>query len=89
MNARQDDDEGDGDGFGGPGRGRVAGDGGGVGAEGQRGESDRRGERPKTSPISPLMVGTTICELAGVDTQTRAEMSVLEGGRVIDELLSV
>ena len=33
------------------------------------------------------MVGTTICELAGVDTQARAELKVLEGGTVIHELL--
>ena len=33
------------------------------------------------------MVGTTIAELAGVDSQARAEMRVLEGGEVIHELL--
>ena len=33
------------------------------------------------------MVGTTIAELAGIDTQARATMRVLEGGKVIDELL--
>ena len=36
---------------------------------------------------TPLMVGTTIVELAGVDTQARAEMGVLNGGKVIDGLL--
>ena len=51
------------------------------------GESDKNGEQPITRPITPLMVGTTIAELAGVDSQARAEMRVLEGGRVIDELL--
>ena len=33
------------------------------------------------------MAGTTICELAGVDAQARAEMKVLDGGRVIRELV--
>jgi uncharacterized protein (DUF1501 family) len=51
------------------------------------GESDRLGEHPTTDPISPLMVGTTICELAGVDTQARAEMNVLSGGKVIDGIV--
>jgi hypothetical protein len=51
------------------------------------GESDARGEYPRTTPITPEMVGTTIVELAGVTTQQRAEFRVLEGGRVIDELL--
>lgn len=51
------------------------------------GESDRLGEDPLTGPITPLMAGTTIAELAGVGTQTRAELKVLEGGHVIHELL--
>jgi hypothetical protein len=51
------------------------------------GESDPRGEFPQTAPITPEMVGTTILELAGVSTQQRAEFRVLEGGRVIDDLL--
>lgn len=51
------------------------------------GESDARGEFPKTMPVTPEMVGTTILELAGVGTQQRAELQVLEGGRPIDELL--
>ena len=50
------------------------------------GESDRLGEHPLGDPISPLMVGTTIAHLAGIDTQARAEMNVLAGGRVIDGL---
>ncbi|MBL99367.1 MAG: DUF1501 domain-containing protein [Pirellulaceae bacterium] len=50
------------------------------------GASDKNGEHPITRPITPLMVGTTIAELAGVDSQARAEMRVLDGGRVIDEL---
>lgn len=51
------------------------------------GESDKLGQEPVTSPISPVMVGTTICELAGIGAQARAEMKVLDGGRVIHELL--
>lgn len=51
------------------------------------GESDRKAEDPITSPITPLMVGTTIAELAGMDTQARAEMKVLDGGTVIHELI--
>ena len=33
------------------------------------------------------MVGTTISELAGLDTQARAELRVLDGGSVIHELV--
>lgn len=51
------------------------------------GESDKYAEDPITTAISPLMVGTTICELAGLDTQTRAELRILDGGTVIQELL--
>jgi hypothetical protein len=51
------------------------------------GQSDRLGEHPLTDPISPKMVGTTIAELAGINTQFRAEMNVLDGGQVIEGLL--
>ena len=51
------------------------------------GTSDRRGEFPLDSPISPLMVGTTIAQLSGIDARARAEMNVLSGGAVIDALL--
>jgi hypothetical protein len=51
------------------------------------GESDPRGEYPITKPITPAMVGTTMLELTGIGTVARAELKVLEGGRVIDELL--
>jgi hypothetical protein len=51
------------------------------------GQSDRLGEHPLTDPISPKMVGTTIAELAGIDTQARAEMKVLDGGRSIEGLI--
>ena len=33
------------------------------------------------------MVGTTIAELTGIDTQARAELRVLDGGGVIHELV--
>lgn len=51
------------------------------------GESDKLGEHPITDPITPLMAGTTIAELTGVDAQARAEMGVLNGGTVIHELV--
>lgn len=51
------------------------------------GTSDRYAEDPLTTAITPLMVGTTITELAGLDTQARAELRVLDGGTVIQELL--
>lgn len=51
------------------------------------GTSDRLGAHPLDRPITPLMVGTTIAQLAGVDAQARAEMNVLSGGEVIDALL--
>ncbi len=51
------------------------------------GESDPRGEHPATEPITPAMVGTTMLELAGVSSAARAQLNVLEGGRVIHELL--
>lgn len=52
------------------------------------GSSDKLGEHPATMPITPLMVGTTIAELAGIDTQARAEMGVLDGGTAIHELVA-
>jgi hypothetical protein len=52
------------------------------------GLSDKLGEHPVTTPVTPLMVGTTMAELAGLDTQTRAELNVLDGGSVIHELIS-
>jgi len=51
------------------------------------GESDSRGSEPITEPISPAMVGATVTEFAGIDSQTRAELRVLPGARVIHELL--
>ena len=51
------------------------------------GESDPRGEHPKTYPVTPAMVGTTMLELAGMNTAARAELGVLSGGTVIDGLL--
>ncbi|MCH2211712.1 MAG: DUF1501 domain-containing protein [Fuerstiella sp.] len=51
------------------------------------GESDALGQFPLTDPVPPAMVGTTILDLAGVSTEARAELKVLEGGRLIDGLL--
>jgi len=51
------------------------------------GESDARGEHPVSDPITPAMVGTTVLELTGINSATRAELRVLAGGRVIHELL--
>jgi uncharacterized protein (DUF1501 family) len=51
------------------------------------GESDPRGEHPATEPITPAMVGATILDLAGVASAARAQLKVLDGGRVIDGLL--
>ena len=51
------------------------------------GASDKYAEDPITEGITPLMVGTTISELAGMDTQARAELRVLDGGGVIHELV--
>ena len=51
------------------------------------GESDVRGHHPVSRPITPLMAGTTISELCGVGAQQRAELKVLDGGSLIDELL--
>jgi uncharacterized protein (DUF1501 family) len=51
------------------------------------GESDKRGEAPRSGPVvTPLMVGTTIAELAGVNAEARGAMNVLDGGTVIHEL---
>jgi uncharacterized protein (DUF1501 family) len=51
------------------------------------GESDARAEQPRTEPIFPAMVGATMLELAGINSAARAELRVLEGARVIHELL--
>jgi uncharacterized protein (DUF1501 family) len=51
------------------------------------GESDPRGEHPATTPVTPAMVGTTMLDLAGVDTEARVKLRVLDRGRVIHELL--
>ncbi len=60
--------------------------GGGVAPGRVLGESDRRGEHPLSEPVPPLMVGTTIAELAGIDAHARAEAGVLAGGKVIEGL---
>lgn len=50
------------------------------------GESDARGEHPVTDPITPAMVGATMLDRAGISSAERAELQVLQGARVIDEL---
>ncbi len=50
------------------------------------GDSDRTGSAPLTEPVTPGMVGATVLELAGVDSQARAELRVLPGQRVVHEL---
>jgi uncharacterized protein (DUF1501 family) len=50
------------------------------------GESDARGEHPVTDPVTPAMVGATILDRAGISSAERAELQVLPGARVIDEL---
>lgn len=62
----------------------------GAGLEPNRviGESDKHGEGPLSGPVvTPLMVGTTVAELAGINTEMRATTGVLSGGSVINELL--
>jgi uncharacterized protein (DUF1501 family) len=61
--------------------------GGGVQPGRDVGQSDARGEHPVTEPVTPAMVGATILHLAGVSTAARAELRVLENGKVIDALL--
>ncbi len=61
--------------------------GGGVQSGRTIGASDKLGEDPITEPVTPLMVGTTIAELTGIGAQQRAELGVLDGGRVFHELL--
>ncbi|MBM98841.1 MAG: hypothetical protein CMJ77_06900 [Planctomycetaceae bacterium] len=51
------------------------------------GKTDRNGGEPVSSPVSPLMVGTTIAEAMGIDSQARAELGVLRGGTVIEGML--
>jgi uncharacterized protein (DUF1501 family) len=51
------------------------------------GSSDRNGESPATDPITPATVGATMLELSGIKAAERAQLRVLEQGRVIHELL--
>ena len=52
------------------------------------GESDKLANEPVTPPITPLMVGTTLCERSGIDVQARSELDVLTDGQVISQLFS-
>ena len=60
----------------------------GAGIEGGRviGKTDRIGAEPVTTPITPLMVGTSIAESMGIDSEARAKMRVLSGGDAIEGL---
>lgn len=51
------------------------------------GESDKLGMDPITEPITPALMGATILELAGMNSQARAELGVLPGGHTIDGLI--
>lgn len=61
----------------------------GAGAGGGRviGKTDRIGAEPVTTPVTPLMVGTTIAEAMGMNSEARAEMRILAGGSTIEGLL--
>lgn len=52
------------------------------------GESDARGEHPLTMPVTPATVGATILDRVGLSSAQRAELRVLESGRVLHELFS-
>ena len=60
--------------------------GGGVRGGAVIGDSDATGSAPLTEPFTPGMVGATILQHAGLDTQARAELRVLPGLRAIHEL---
>jgi uncharacterized protein (DUF1501 family) len=60
--------------------------GGGVRGGAVIGDSDATGSAPLTEPFTPGMVGATILQHAGLDSQTRAELRVLPGTRAIHEL---
>jgi uncharacterized protein (DUF1501 family) len=60
--------------------------GGGVRGGAVIGDSDATGGAPLTEPFTPGMVGATILQHAGLDSQTRAELRVLPGTRAIHEL---
>ncbi len=51
------------------------------------GRTDRSAGEALTEPVTGSMIGTTIAELVGLDSQGRGEMGVLRGGRTIDDLL--
>jgi uncharacterized protein (DUF1501 family) len=60
--------------------------GGGVRGGAVIGDSDATGSAPLTEPFTPGMVGATILQHAGLDSQARAELRVLPGMRAIHEL---
>jgi hypothetical protein len=52
------------------------------------GRSDKTGSAPTTTPVTPLDVGATVLDLAGLSLTRRIEMQVTPNGRVIEELLA-
>ena len=52
------------------------------------GRSDKTGGAPTTPPITPLDVGATALELAGVPLTRRIELNVTPNARVIEELFA-
>jgi hypothetical protein len=52
------------------------------------GRSDKTGSAPVTTPVTPLDVGATVLELAGLSLTRRIEMQVTPNARVIEELLA-
>jgi hypothetical protein len=52
------------------------------------GRSDKTGSAPATIPVTPLDVGATVLELAGLSLTRRIEMQVTPNARVIEELLA-
>lgn len=52
------------------------------------GRSDKTGSAPATTPVTPLDVGATVLELAGLSLTRRIEMQVTPNARVIEELLA-
>jgi hypothetical protein len=52
------------------------------------GESDRGGFEPVTQPTTPAMTAATILELAGIRSEQRAQLRVLQDGSVIEGLVS-
>ena len=50
------------------------------------GKSDSKASAPVTDPVLPTAVGATIVDQLGIDSIARAELDVLDDGKVIQEL---